>query len=171
MQSLILIKSSCFPIRRSKSIYWNLSSYNCSQVGTLFSLYTAEIKTPYLVFNCSAEDLLNWSVINSEWSVKWIRISSLIHVIGACTQETLSWYSWLRILFQKKNCLISGFPDSSMRRHADKFRQKCQIENFRHTVIKREKIGLNWFKIFDPFQWNQKHGWACWDQALHQRDS
>ena len=33
-----------------------------------------------------------------------------------------------------------------MRRHADKFRQKCQIENSRHTVIKRERIGLNWFK-------------------------
>ena len=100
-----------------------------------------------------------------------MRISSLIHVIGACTWETLSWYSWLRILFHKTNCLISGFPDSSMRRHADKFHQKCQIENFRHTVIKRERIGLNWFKIFNPFQWNQKHGWACWDQASHKRDS
>ena len=33
-----------------------------------------------------------------------------------------------------------------MRRHADKFRQKCQIENSKHTVIKRERIGLNWFK-------------------------
>ena len=33
-----------------------------------------------------------------------------------------------------------------MRRHADNFRQKCQIENSRHTVIKRERIGLNWFK-------------------------
>ena len=33
-----------------------------------------------------------------------------------------------------------------MRRHADKFRQKCQIDNSGHTVIKRERIGLNWFK-------------------------
>ena len=33
-----------------------------------------------------------------------------------------------------------------MRRHADKFSQKCQIENSRHTVIKRERIGFNWFK-------------------------
>ena len=34
-----------------------------------------------------------------------------------------------------------------MRRHADKFRQKCQIEtDSRHTVIKRERIGLNWLK-------------------------
>ena len=50
------------------------------------------------------------------------------------------------ILFYKTNYLICGFPDSGMRRHADKFRQKRQMENSRHTVIKRERIGLNWFK-------------------------
>ena len=33
-----------------------------------------------------------------------------------------------------------------MLRHADKFRQKYQIESSRHAVIKRERIGLNWFK-------------------------
>ena len=32
-----------------------------------------------------------------------------------------------------------------MRRHADKFRQKCQIGNSGHTVIKRERIGLRRF--------------------------
>ena len=75
-----------------------------------------------------------------------MRISSLIHVIGVCTRAALSLYSSLRILFHKTNYLICCFPDSGMRRHADKFRQKCQIENSRHTVIKRERIGLNWFK-------------------------
>ena len=43
-----------------------------------------------------------------------------------------------------------------MRRHADKFRQKCQIENSRHTGTKRERIGLNWFKIFQSFSMKSK---------------
>ena len=43
-----------------------------------------------------------------------------------------------------------------LRRHADKFRQKCQIENSRHTVIKRERIDLNWFKIFQSFSMKSK---------------
>ena len=30
-----------------------------------------------------------------------------------------------------------------MGRHADEFRQKCLMEKFRHTVIKRKKVGLN----------------------------
>ena len=34
-----------------------ISSYNCSQVGSYFFLYTAEIKTLYFVFNCFSEDL------------------------------------------------------------------------------------------------------------------
>ena len=71
-------------------------------------------------------------------------ISSLIHVIGAYTRAA------------KTNCLICGFPDSGMRRHADKFCQKCQIENSRHTVIKRERIGLNGFKIFQSFSMKSK---------------
>ena len=43
-----------------------------------------------------------------------------------------------------------------MRRHADRFRQKCQIENSKHTVIKRERIGLNWSKIFQSFSMKSK---------------
>ena len=43
-----------------------------------------------------------------------------------------------------------------MRRHADKFRQKCQIENSGHTVIKRERMDLNWFKIFQSFSMKSK---------------
>ena len=43
-------------------MYWNLSSYNCSQVRSWCSLYTAELKTLYFVIICSAEDLL---ILNS----------------------------------------------------------------------------------------------------------
>ena len=32
----------------------------------------------------------------------------------------------------------------------------CEIENSRHTVIKRERIGLNWFKIFQSFSMKSK---------------
>ena len=34
-----------------------------------------------------------------------------------------------------------------MHRHAEEFRQKCLIKNSRHTVIKRERISLNWFEL------------------------
>ena len=57
IQQLILIKSSCFPIGGSKLIYWNLSSYNCSQVRSWCSLSAAKLKTLYFVIICSAEDL------------------------------------------------------------------------------------------------------------------
>ena len=55
-----------------------------------------------------------------------------------------------------------------MRRHPDKFRQKCQIENSRHIVIKRERIGLNWFKIFQSFSMKSKVGWSMLGSGIAQ---
>ena len=113
-------------------------------------------KTKWKDFNCSAEDLFRLISDKFRMVGKVDGNSSLIHVIGTCTRAALSQYSWPRILFHKINYLIFGFPDSGMRRHADKFRQKCQIENARHNVIKRERIGLNWFKIFQSFSMKSK---------------
>ena len=41
---------------KQNDIYWNLYSYNCSQVGSKCSLY-AEIRTHYFAFDYFAEDL------------------------------------------------------------------------------------------------------------------
>ena len=40
---------------------------------------------------------LNRSVINSEWFVKYMGISSLIHVIGACTRKSLTEFKWYAV--------------------------------------------------------------------------
>ena len=136
-------------------------------MGTSFSLYTAKIKTLYLVFNCSAEDLCK--LISDRFRV-------VCKVDGNLQLDSRDWSMYSSSLklvqltedpFPQKNCLICGFPVSGIRRHADKFRQQCQIENSRHTVTKRERIG----KSFNPFQRSQKQGGACWNQALHKRDS
>ena len=118
-------------------------------VGSSFSLYTAEIKTLYLVFNCSAEDL--FKLISDKFRI-------ICEVDGNLQLDSRDWSMYSSSLtlvqltedpFPQNN--LSNLRLSCMRRHADKFRQKCQIENSRHTVTNRERIGLNWFKIFQSF--------------------
>ena len=64
--------------------------YNCSQVGSYFSLHTAEIRTLHFVFNCLAEDLFKLISDKFRMVCEVDGTSSLIHVIGACTRESLN---------------------------------------------------------------------------------
>ena len=53
---------------------------------------------------------------------------------------------------------LSNLRLSCIRRYADKFRQKCQIiENSRHIVIKRERIGLNLSILFNEVKSMVEH--------------
>ena len=55
----------------------------------MLSLKTAKLKTLYFVFTYSAEDLFTLTSKNSEWSIKKMGISTLIHVTGACNRTSL----------------------------------------------------------------------------------